>query len=123
MKPACQARPDLGQPPGRTPWQTLLRIWRNMAIAAPLMGATVGAAAGSPGWEAWLLMPLICLGGPLSLVAANSHVSLEVVVCVATYGLGVIWHLKRPSKWAKGVLVLLSVVWLLLGWTVASIPV
>lgn len=123
MKPTSPANPASGKGAGRTPRHTFLRTWRNMAIISLPMGWMTCAAAGDPAWYAWLFMPLVCLGGPVSLLLVNQHALPAVAGYVGLYGLGVAWFFWKPSGWSKTVFILFSVLWLLLGCGIASIPV
>ena len=121
--------------PRTTPLQFFLLAWRNMAIAALLMGWSVCLGT-SPAWYAWLLVPFVCFAGPLYAVLDYLHVVPREVlpnvglsgccfglVVASLYGLSVAWLFWKPSVWSKAAFVLLSVVWLLFGCGIISIAV
>jgi hypothetical protein len=138
--------PVLGKPSGPAPLLTFLRTWRNMAIASVLAGITMSVMAGSLRWYAFWLLPLLCLGGPLSLLLdldgalqvsnmataasppawllhLNHDAVPHVAIYVLFYGAGVAWLFWKPSSWARAVLVLLSVLWWFMGLSMASVGV
>ena len=113
------------EPSGRIPFRTFLRTWRNLAIASLPMGWMICFAAGAPAGYAWLILPVICLAGPFLLLLEDFESSAVpfVALCVVLYGLGVAWLFWKPSRWSRAVFIVLSGLWLLLGWTAASLGV
>jgi hypothetical protein len=89
------------------------------------MGWMICFAADAPAWYASLILPVMCLAGPFLLLFENFESSVVpfVVLCVVLYGQGMAWLFWKPSRWSRGGFIVLSVLWLLLGWTVASLGV
>ena len=118
-----------------------------MAIASILVSGIMWVMAMGLRWYAMLVLPLVCLGGPFSLLlldfdaalqdrvpsdGVRGHSSLLVInpdalphvaVYVLLYGLGVAWFFWKPSSWAKAVFVVLSVLWWVIGLSMASVGV
>jgi hypothetical protein len=138
--------PVQGEPSGRAPLQTFLRTWRNMAIASVLTGIMMYVMAASLRWYAIGLLPLVCLGGPLSLLLdldtvlqvpgktdaalapswlllLNRDAVPHVAVYVLLYGVGLAWLFWKPSSWARAVFFVFSVLWWLMGLSMASVGV
>jgi hypothetical protein len=136
----------LVEPSMRTPLRTFLRTWRNMAIASILISGMMCVMATGLWWYAMLLIPLVCLGGPLSLLldfdaalrvlpqagctlapAPLQHLNPDamphVAVYVLLYGVGVAWLFWKPSSWARAVFYVLSVLWWVMGLSMASVGV
>ena len=106
--------------PRLTPLQTVLLAWRNMAIASLFWGLVVWGIAREDGtklpWHTTLLVPPVCLAGPLCLpLHGGVNVLPTLAMCVVLYGLGVGWFLRKPSVWSKAMFILLSLLWLMLG--------
>lgn len=141
---AMPANAALVEPPKQTPLQTFLRTWRNMAIASILMSGLMCVMAMGLRWHAMLLLPLVCLGGPLSLLLdfdaalrvlpqkgttgapsplqhLNPDALPHVAVYVLLYGLVVSWLFWKPSKWARAVFHISSVLWWVIGLSMASV--
>ena len=96
-----------------------------MAIASVLLGWILCVVAletfgEPPAWYAWLLIPIVCLGGPLSVLFNELHEAPFVAMYVGIYGLGVGWFFWKPSIWSKAVFILLSVLWVFLGCAVVG---
>ncbi len=112
-----------------------------MAIAALLSGEFICVAGmttfgGPPAWYAWLVIPFVCLAGPLCsllpvlhLVPADAAPAVPVAIAfqglglAVLYGLSVAWFFWKPSGWSKAVFVLLSVLWVLFGCSIAALPI
>lgn len=110
------------------PIRTLLRTWRNMAIASLLVGALLGLTAMTngmkPPWYGIVFACLIVLSGPFSLLGLGQSQRLPLLaLSVCVYSLSVGWLFWKPSRWSKWVFVGLSVLWLLFGCGVASIGI
>lgn len=79
------------------PTRTLLRTWRNMAIAALLMGGFLGfavAATGTtPPWYGFPLLSLACLMGPCCLPLAGRG-----GLNTATFRLSICFEVSRGAK-------------------------
>jgi non-specific serine/threonine protein kinase/serine/threonine-protein kinase len=117
-----------------TPLQFFLLAWRNMTIAAILMGWGACLSRGSAAWYAWLIYPIVCLAWPWYTVLAYLHLVLPellmanvdlaaccgALVAIGLYGLGGAWLFWKPSVWSKAVFVLLSVLWFLVGLGIIS---
>jgi len=106
--------------PKLTPLQTALLTWRNMAIASLFWSIVMWGMARDDGvavsWYSMLLVPPVCLAGPLSLsLVFGLHGLPTLALCVVLYGLGVGWFFWKPSGWSKAMFILLSVFWLILG--------
>lgn len=106
--------------PKLTPLQICLLTWRNMAIASLFWDLMVWGIARQDGmklpWHTVLVVPPVCLAGPLSLpLVYGLHGLPTLALCVVLYGLGVGWFLWKPSGWSKAVFILLSIFWLMFG--------
>jgi hypothetical protein len=138
--------PVQGEPSGRAPLRTFLRTWRNMAIASIFTGVMMYVMAASLRWYAIWLLPRVCLGGPLSLLLdldtvlqipgkteaasapswlllLNRGAAPHVAVYALLYGVGVAWLFWKPSSWARAVFFVFSVLWWLMGLSMASVGV
>lgn len=140
------AKPDLAQPSGRTPLHALVRTWRNMASASVLAGVLMYVTATGLPWHVLVIIPLLCLAGPFSLLL-NLDAALRVLpptgvastafplppfnpdalslvaVYVVLYGAGVAWLFWKPSPWARAAFYVFSVLWWLMGLSMASVGV
>ena len=108
--------------PGRTPFQTILRTWRNIGLLCFPLGWWLCADAGGYAWYGWLVVPLTCLGGPLSFLCLQPHDALDAAGLVGFYGLVVGWFFWKPSGWSKFAFILASVLWVILGCAVVCLP-
>ncbi len=104
-----------------------------MAIAALILGELTCVASmltfeATPAWYAWLILPLICLAGPLFALLGVVHLGPVDAVpgasaVISVYGLSVAWFFWKQSGWSKALFILLSVLWVLFGCMIAASPI
>jgi hypothetical protein len=93
-----------------------------MTVVSLPLGWWFCADAGRHAWYEWLIIPVTCLGGPVSWLFLQPGDGLVVAGLVGLYSLSVAWLFCKPSGWSKAVFILFSVLWVFFGCAIVCLP-